>query len=141
MTGVCLFVCVVGPGFDSTSTVFVRSRASHAAGSNDRLAQKRNRAPIYGGRDCVATICADVSSSPTSCRLCLLGPRYRYIRYRRYRSIFVTVIVVTITITITVNITITMLLLCCCSLPTPPCLFGGVLPYFEVTGHPVPVPH
>ena len=28
---------------------------------------------------------------------------------------------------------------CCCCLPTPPCLFGGVLPYFEVTGHPVPV--
>ena len=27
----------------------------------------------------------------------------------------------------------------CCCLPTPPCLFGGVLPYFEVTGHPVPV--
>ena len=21
----------------------------------------------------------------------------------------------------------------------PPCLFGGILPYFEVTGHPVPV--
>ena len=28
---------------------------------------------------------------------------------------------------------------CCCCLPTPPCLLGGVLPYFEVTGHPVPV--
>ena len=28
---------------------------------------------------------------------------------------------------------------CCCCLPTPPCLFGGVLPYFEVTGHPVPI--
>ena len=27
----------------------------------------------------------------------------------------------------------------CCCRPTPPCLFGGVLPYFEVTGHPVPV--
>ena len=26
---------------------------------------------------------------------------------------------------------------CCCCRPTPPCLFGGVLPYFEVTGHPV----
>ena len=24
---------------------------------------------------------------------------------------------------------------CCCCRPTPPCLFGGVLPYFEVTGH------
>ena len=30
-------------------------------------------------------------------------------------------------------------MLCCCSLPTPPCLPGGVLPYFEVTGHPVSV--
>ena len=29
---------------------------------------------------------------------------------------------------------------CCCCLPTHPCLHGGVLPYFEVTGHPVPVP-
>ena len=28
---------------------------------------------------------------------------------------------------------------CCCCLPTAPCLFGGVLPYFKVTGHPVPV--
>ena len=28
---------------------------------------------------------------------------------------------------------------CCCCLPTPPCLLEGVLPYFEVTGHPVPV--
>ena len=27
--------------------------------------------------------------------------------------------------------------LCLCCIPTPPCLFGGVLPYFEVTGHPV----
>ena len=27
----------------------------------------------------------------------------------------------------------------CCCLPTPLCLFGVVLPYFEVTGHPVPV--
>ena len=29
---------------------------------------------------------------------------------------------------------------CCCSCsPTPPCLFGGVLPYFEITGHPATV--
>ena len=28
---------------------------------------------------------------------------------------------------------------CCCCLPTPPCLLGDVFPYFEVTGHPVPV--
>ena len=26
-------------------------------------------------------------------------------------------------------------LFCCCCRPTTPCLFGGVLPYFEVTGH------
>ena len=50
MTGACLFVCVVGPGFDSTSPAFVGSRASHAAGSDGRLAQKRNRAPISGDR-------------------------------------------------------------------------------------------
>ena len=28
---------------------------------------------------------------------------------------------------------------CCCCLPTPLCLFVGVLPYLEETGHPVPV--
>ena len=28
---------------------------------------------------------------------------------------------------------------CCCCRPTPPCLFGGGLSYFEVMGHPVPV--
>ena len=28
---------------------------------------------------------------------------------------------------------------CLCCQPTPPCLFGGVLSYFEVTGHPVTV--
>ena len=48
MTGVCLFVCVVGPGFYSTSPTFARSRASQAAGSDGRLAQKRNRAPYLG---------------------------------------------------------------------------------------------
>ena len=50
MTGMCLFVCVVGPGFDLTSPAFVRSRASHAAGSDGRLTKKRNPAPISGGR-------------------------------------------------------------------------------------------
>ena len=45
MTGVsaggeCLFVCVVGPGFDLTSPAFVRSRASQTAGSDGWLAQK-----------------------------------------------------------------------------------------------------
>ena len=74
MTGVCLFVCVVGPGFDSTSPAFMKSRASQAAGSDGRLAQKTESGPISGGRDCVYTICADVCCSPTSCRFCLLGP-------------------------------------------------------------------
>ena len=45
MTGVCLFVCVVGPGFDSTSPAFVRSRASQAEGSNGRIAQKTESDP------------------------------------------------------------------------------------------------
>ena len=30
-------------------------------------------------------------------------------------------------------------LCCCCCRTTHPCLSGGVLPYFEVPGHPVPV--
>ena len=33
----CLFVCVVGTGFHSTSPAFVRSRASHAVGSDGHL--------------------------------------------------------------------------------------------------------
>ena len=44
MTGVsageCLFVCVVGPGFDSPSPAFVRSRVSQTAGSDGRPDQK-----------------------------------------------------------------------------------------------------
>ena len=72
MTGVCLFVCVVGPGFDSMSHVFVRSRASQVVGSDGRLAQKTESGPISGGRDCVDIIWADLCSIPTSCRLCLL---------------------------------------------------------------------
>ena len=72
ITGACLFVCVVGPAFDWTSPAFVMSRASQAARSDGRLAQKRNRASIPGGSDCVDTICADICSIPTSCSLCLL---------------------------------------------------------------------
>ena len=45
MTGVCLFVCVIGPGFDSTSPAFVRNRASQAAGSDGRLAKKTESGP------------------------------------------------------------------------------------------------
>ena len=60
MTGVCLFVCVVGPGLDSTSPAFVRSRARQAAGSDDRLARKTESSPISGVRDCVDTMCAEV---------------------------------------------------------------------------------
>ena len=76
MTGMGLFVCVVGPGFDSTSPAFVRSRASQAVGSDDRLVPKTEWGPISGGRGCVETICADVCSIPTSCRLCLFGTPY-----------------------------------------------------------------
>ena len=46
-----VFICVRRrAGFDSTSPNFVRSRASHEVGSDDRLAKKRNRAPISEGR-------------------------------------------------------------------------------------------
>ena len=71
--GGCLFVCVVGPGFDSASPGFVRSIASQAGGSDGRLAQKRNRAHISGGRDFVDILCADICSIPASCMLCVLG--------------------------------------------------------------------
>ena len=68
MTGVneCGWVFVVGPGLDSTHPAFVRSRTSQATGSDGRLAQKRNRGPISGGRGCVDIMCADVCSIPTS---------------------------------------------------------------------------
>ena len=88
MTGVCLFVCVVGPGIDSMSPDFVRSRASQAAGSDGRLAQKkRNRVPISGDRDCVDTICADVCSIPTPCRLFLFGTLQRIHHHHHHHHI------------------------------------------------------
>ena len=46
---VYLFVCVVGPGFDSTSPAFVRSRASQAAGNDGRLAPKNGIGPPFLG--------------------------------------------------------------------------------------------
>ena len=60
MTGACLFVYVVGPGFDSTSSAFVRSRTSHATGSDRWLAQKTESGPHIWGQGCVDTICTDV---------------------------------------------------------------------------------
>ena len=74
MTGVCLFVCVVWSGFDSTSSVFLGAEPARRQGATAGLPKKQNRVPISRGRDCVDTIPADVCSSPTSCRLCLLGP-------------------------------------------------------------------
>ena len=44
-----VFGCVVGPGFDWTSPAFVRSRASQAAGSDGRLAQKTESGRHNGG--------------------------------------------------------------------------------------------
>ena len=49
MTGVCLFVCVIGPGFNSTSPAFVRSRARQAAGSAGLLAKKNGIGPSFLG--------------------------------------------------------------------------------------------
>ena len=45
MAEMCLFVCVVGPGFDSTSPAIVRSRASQAARRDSQLAQKTESGP------------------------------------------------------------------------------------------------
>ena len=42
-------------------------------------------------------------------------------------------------ICITPEQSIHLMYACCCCRPTPPCLFGGVLPVIEVTGHPVAV--
>ena len=59
MTGVCLFVSVVGPGFDSTSPAFVRSSASQAARSDGRLAKNGNRPPphLWGQGLCRHNLC------------------------------------------------------------------------------------
>ena len=87
LTGVCLFVRVVGPGVDSTSPAFVWSRASQAAECDGRLAKKTESGHISGGRDYVDTICADVCNIITSCRLCLLGtaPSVMVIKIDRYK--------------------------------------------------------
>ena len=54
MTG----VCVVGPGFDSTSSAFVRSRASQEAGRDDRFAQKTESCPcLWGQGMCRHNLC------------------------------------------------------------------------------------
>ena len=50
MTGACLFVCVAGPGFDSTSPALVRSRPAMRHGATAGLQKNRNRVPISGGR-------------------------------------------------------------------------------------------
>ena len=56
-------VCVVGSGFDSRSPAFVWSF------------HKNRIWPSYQeGMDEIDTICADVCSSPTSCKLCPFGP-------------------------------------------------------------------
>ena len=67
-TGVCLFVCVVGPGFDSTFPAFVKKKASQTARSDDKN-QESPPPPISGGRGCEDTICANVCSIPTSCMM------------------------------------------------------------------------
>ena len=54
----------------------MRSRASHAAGSDGRLAPKKGIGSPFLGQGCVDTICTDVCSIPTSCRMCLFGTNY-----------------------------------------------------------------
>ena len=44
----CLFVCVVGAGFDSTFPAFFKSRARQTTGSDGRLVKKRNHTLISG---------------------------------------------------------------------------------------------
>ena len=48
-TGECLFVCVVGPGFDSPSPTFGR-RSCEAAGTDGRLAPKTESGPYLRGQ-------------------------------------------------------------------------------------------
>ena len=57
-------MCVVGPGFDSTSPAFVRSRASQAAGSDDRLAHKTESGPhLWGQGLCRHNLCRCLQQS------------------------------------------------------------------------------
>ena len=72
MTGVCLFVWVV-QDLTRRPPAFVRSRASHAAGSTGRLAKKTESAHHLWRQDCVDTIYTDVCCITISCRLCLFG--------------------------------------------------------------------
>ena len=64
MTGVCLFVCVIGPGFDSTSPAIVRSRASQETGIDGRLAQKTELGPhLWGQGLCIYNLCRCLQQS------------------------------------------------------------------------------
>ena len=74
-----VFVC--GPGFDSTSHTFVRNRVSQAAGSDGRLAQNRNWAPI--SRGCVNTICADAAAFQPRSGCVFIGMRHGVDHYQR----------------------------------------------------------
>ena len=71
----CLCV-VVGPGCVSTPPDFMRSSASHPAGSQGRLAQTTvNRAPIAECFDAIFTAVCIRCDNSTTCRLCHLEPR------------------------------------------------------------------
>ena len=57
-------MCVVGPGYDSTSPAFVGSRASQAAGSDGRLAQKTESGPhLLGQGVCRHNLCRCLQQS------------------------------------------------------------------------------
>ena len=64
MTGVCLSVCVLGPGLDLTSPTFVRSRASQEAGRDGRLAKKTESGPhLWGQGLCRHDLCRCLQQS------------------------------------------------------------------------------
>ena len=75
----CLCVVVV-PGFVSTSSVFMRSSASHPASPHDRLSQNKWEIgpPLLGARgfDTICTAVCNLRDSSTAWRLCRLEPRH-----------------------------------------------------------------
>ena len=75
MTGVCLFVSS-GQDLTRRPPLLLGTEPARRQGAMDGFPKKTESGPHLwggGGKDCVDTICADVGSIPTSCRLCLLG--------------------------------------------------------------------
>ena len=84
-----VFVCVVGPGFDLRSPAFVRSRASHAAGSDGLFVPKNGIGSPSLGAGIVLTQFVQLSAAVQPRAGCVFLDQQVYVLYRFGRRLFV----------------------------------------------------